>query len=190
MSTARLEAYSDAVIAIIITIMVLELHAPESASLAAMQSLLPVFLAYVLSFLFLSIYWHNHHHLLHATKRASARIMWANSHLLFWLSLIPFSTSWLSQHPGQAWPTAVYGLNLLLAAIGYTILTLSIIAIEGKDSAFAKAVGPDLKGNLSLLAYVLGIALAFVNPLFSYALFVIVALMWLVPDRRTASLVK
>jgi uncharacterized membrane protein len=190
MSPSRLEAYSDAVIAIVITIMVLELHAPETSSLADLLPVLPTFLSYVLSFVFLSIYWNNHHHLLQATKRINGAIMWANIHLLFWLSLIPFTTSWLSEQPGQTWPTALYGINLLLAAVAYTILTFAIIAHEGKDSRLASAVGPDIKGNLSLLFYVLAIGLAFVNTTFSYILFILVALMWLVPDTRTAGIAK
>ncbi|MGH2582163.1 MAG: TMEM175 family protein [Anaerolineales bacterium] len=190
MSPSRLEAYSDAVIAIIITIMVLELRPPGSAALADLLPVLPTFLSYVLSFVFLSIYWNNHHHLLRATKRINGAIMWANIHLLFWLSLIPFTTSWLSEQPGQTWPTALYGINLLMAAVAYTILTFAIIAHEGKDSRLASVVGPDIKGNLSLLFYVLSIGLAFVNTLFSYILFVVVALIWLRPDRRTERIAR
>jgi uncharacterized membrane protein len=189
-SPTRLEAYSDAVIAIVITIMVLELRPPDEASLAALRPLLPTFLSYVLSFVFLSIYWNNHHHLLQATKHVSGGIMWANIHLLFWLSLVPFTTSWLSEQPGQTWPTALYGINLLMAAVAYTILTFAIIAHEGPSSRLRQAVGPDLKGNLSLLFYLLAIGLAFVNPAFSIGLYIVVAMMWLVPDRRTERVAK
>jgi uncharacterized membrane protein len=185
MSPTRLEAYSDAVIAIIITIMVLELHPPESAELSALLPVLPVFLSYVLSFIYLSIYWNNHHHLLHATKHVSGAILWANVFLLFWLSLIPFSTSWMSEHIGAAWPTALYGINLLMSAIAYALLTTAIIKRHGRDSDLAKAIGPDFKGNISLAGYILGILAAFFNPLISYAMFVAVAALWLVPDRRT-----
>jgi uncharacterized membrane protein len=188
MKTTRLEAYSDAVLAIVITIMVLELHAPEGASLQDLRAVLPVFLAYVLSFLYLSVYWNNHHHLLHATQRVSAGILWTNTHLLFWLSLIPFTTNWMSDHPGQGWPTALYGLNLLLAAVAYTLLTRAILASEGKNSKLAKAIGADFKGNLSLLIYLLGIAAAFWEPSVSYVLFLAAGLMWLIPDKRTERL--
>lgn len=190
MSPSRLEAFSDGVIAIIITIMVLELRAPEDASPVSLRAILPTFLSYMLSFVFLSIYWNNHHHLLRATRSINSAVMWANIHLLFWLSLIPFTTSWVSEQPGQTWPTALYGINLLLAAVAYTLLTFAIIAHEGKDSPLGSAVGPDIKGNLSLLSYVLSIGLAFVNTMFSYILFVIVALMWLVPDTRTERIAK
>jgi uncharacterized membrane protein len=188
MSPTRLEAYSDAVIAIVITIMVLELHPPESAELSALLPVLPVFLSYVLSFVFLSIYWNNHHHLLHATKHVSGAILWANVHLLFWLSLIPFTTSWMSDQLGEAWPTALYGLNLLLAAVAYTLLTMAIIRRQGRDSDLGRAIGPDLKGNLSLAGYALGIGAAFFNPFISYAFFAAIAAMWLVPDRRMGRL--
>jgi uncharacterized membrane protein len=185
MKTNRLEAYSDAVLAIIITIMVLELHTPAGAGLEDLREALPVFLAYVLSFLYLSIYWNNHHHLLHATQRVSAGILWGNTHLLFWLSLIPFTTKWMSGHPGEAWPTALYGLNLLLAAVAYSLLTTAIIAREGKNSRLARAIGADFKGYLSLGLYVLGIAAAFWQPVVSYGLFFAVSLIWLIPDKRT-----
>lgn len=188
MSPSRLEAYSDAVIAIIITIMVLELRPPEGANLADLRPLLPVFLSYTLSFVFLSIYWNNHHHLLRVTKRINGAIMWANVHLLFWLSLIPFTTSWMNEQAGQTWPTALYGINLLLAAVAYTILTLAIKAYEGPDSRLGAALGPDLKGNLSVLFYVLAIVFAFMFSPISYVFYVAVALMWLVPDKRTEQL--
>ncbi len=185
MSPTRLEAYSDAVIAIIITIMVLELHPPETAELSALVEVLPVFLSYVLSFLYLSIYWNNHHHLLHATKHVNGAILWANVFLLFWLSLVPFTTSWMSKFVSEAWPAALYGINLLMAAVAYALLTTAIIRRHSRDSDLARAIGPDLKGNLSLVGYIVGIAAAFFNPTISYVLFAAVAALWLVPDRRT-----
>lgn len=188
MSPSRLEAYSDGVIAIIITIMVLELRPPEGASLADLRPVLPVLLSYVLSFVFLSIYWNNHHHLLRATKRINGAIMWANVHLLFWLSLIPFTTSWLNEQAGETWPTALYGINLLLAAVAYTILTMAIKRHEGPSSRLGATLGPDLKGNLSLLFYLLAITFAFITTIVSYGLYIVVALMWLVPDKRTEKL--
>ena len=184
MPKTRLEAFSDGVIAIIITIMVLELKAPHEASLTALRPLLPAFLSYVLSFVFLGIYWNNHHHLLHATKRISAGIMWANLHLLFWLSLVPFGTRWLGENRGGAWPTALYGAVLLMAAIAYIILQTCVVASQGRGSQLAAALGSDWKGKLSLGSYALALVLAFVNQWFSDALYVFVAVLWLIPDRR------
>ncbi len=186
----RLEAFSDGVIAIIITIMVLEIRAPHGDDLAALQPLVPVFLSYVLSFVFLGIYWNNHHHLLHATKRINGRIMWANLHLLFWLSLIPFTTRWLGENHGGSWPTALYGAVLLMAACAYTILQTAIVALQGRDSALRAALGSDWKGKLSLASYAAAIALAFVNQWFSDALYVFVAILWVIPDRRLARLAQ
>jgi len=184
MPKSRVEAFSDGVIAIIITIMVLEIRAPHGDDLAALQPLLPVFLSYVLSFVFLGIYWNNHHHLLHATKRINGRIMWANLHLLFWLSLIPFTTRWLGENHGGAWPTALYGVVLLMAACAYQILQTVIVALQDRDSALAAALGSDWKGKLSLGSYVAALLLAFVNQWFADALYVFVAILWLIPDRR------
>ena len=184
MSPARLEAFSDGVLAIIITIMVLELKPPHSASLAALEPLLPVFLNYVLSFLYLAIYWNNHHHLLRTSKQIDGKIMWANMHLLFWLSLIPFVTAWLGGNRGGAWPTALYGGVLLMAGYAYSLLKCSILLHQGKNSPLAVALGKDWKGKLSLACYAAAVALAFINPWGSYALYLFVALMWLVPDRR------
>ncbi len=184
MSKTRLEAFSDGVIAIIITIMVLELKAPHSDDVAALRALLSAFLSYVLSFLFVGIYWNNHHHLLHATKQINGRIMWANLHLLFWLSLIPFVTNWLGENHGAAWPTALYGLVLLMAAIAYTILQRTIVNFQGRDSKLAAALGSDWKGKVSLASYALSLPLAFVNQWFSDALYVFVAILWLIPDPR------
>ena len=184
MTKGRLEAFSDGVIAIIITIMVLELRPPETASIDGLRELVPDFLAYLLSFVFLGIYWNNHHHMLHAATRVTGNVLWANLHLLFWLSLVPFVTAWMGHHPFRAAPIAAYSVVMLMDAIAYTILQHTLIRAHGADSKLAKAVGSDMKGKMSLAAYVAAIMLAFVVPLLSYALIVTVALIWLVPDRR------
>jgi uncharacterized membrane protein len=184
MTRSRLEAFSDGVIAIIITIMVLELKVPHGDNLAALRPLLPVFLSYVLSFLYVGIYWNNHHHLFHSTMHVSAGILWANLHLLFWLSLFPFATGWMGENQFTAVPTAVYGVVLLMAAVAYYTLQLAIIARQGPESLLARALGQDWKGKLSLGVYLVAIPLALVNPWISNALYVLVALWWLVPDRR------
>jgi uncharacterized membrane protein len=184
MSKGRLEAFSDGVLAIIITIMVLELRAPREPRPEALVPLVPVLLSYVLSFVFVGIYWNNHHHLLQAVRQVNGRILWANLHLLFWLSLTPFVTSWMGQTNFGAWPVAAYGVVLLLAACAYYILTRVLIAYHGQDSALALAMGRDFKGKLSLLIYAAAIPVAFVEPLVACALYVLVALIWLVPDRR------
>jgi TMEM175 potassium channel family protein len=187
MSKGRIEAFSDGVIAILITIMVLELKTPQGTDVAALQAIVPVFLTYVLSFVFLGIYWNNHHHLLHAAQRINGKIMWANLHLLFWLSLTPFVTRWMGESHLAPLPTAVYGGVLFLAAIAYKILQSAIIAAGGPASTLAQAVGRDLKGALSPVLYVAAIVFAFYVPWVSAALYVSVALMWLVPDRRIES---
>ena len=184
MSKGRLEAFSDGVIAILITIMVLELHVPHAPTLAALAPLLPVFLSYVLSFVYLGIYWNNHHHMLHACQRVNGPILWANLHLLFWLSLIPFTTAWMGESHFAAMPTALYGANLLLSAIAYLILQTRLIAAEGPDSVLKRAIGGDWKGKASGVLYATAIPIAFAWPPLSQALYVIVALFWLVPDRR------
>lgn len=184
MGTGRLEAFSDGVLAIIITIMVLEMEAPHAATFAALGPLLPVFSSYVLSFVYLGIYWNNHHHMLHATERVSGAVLWANLHLLFWLSLVPFVTSWMGENYFAPAPTALYGGVLLMAAVAYWILQRTILAAVGRDSLLAAAVGRDLKGNLSPVLYAVAIPAAFFRPWISGVLYVIVALMWLVPDRR------
>ncbi len=184
MPKTRLEAFSDGVLAIIITIMVLELKVPHGEGLSALQPLLPVFLTYVLSFVYLGIYWNNHHHMLHAVKRVSGGVLWANLHLLFWLSLFPFVTGWMGENHFARAPMALYGGVLLMAAIAYWILTATIINEEGRDSLLARAVGRDFKGKLSIVAYAVAIALAFVNHWLAAAIYILVALMWLVPDRR------
>jgi uncharacterized membrane protein len=184
MTKTRLEAFSDGVIAILITILVLELHIPHGGEWQALKPLAPVFLTYVLSFIYLGIYWNNHHHMLHATTRVNGTILWANLHLLFWLSLIPFVTGWMGENHFAPVPTAAYGAVLLLAAIAYTILSRAIIACEGRDSKLKQAIGDDRKGWVSLVFYVVAIPLAFVNQWFSDAIYVLVALIWLIPDRR------
>ena len=184
MHKGRLEAFGDGVIAIIITIMVLELKVPHGDDFAALRPLLPVFLTYVLSFLYVGIYWNNHHHLLHSARRVSGGILWANLHLLFWLSLFPFATGWMGENHFTPMPTAIYGVVLLMAAVAYFILQLAIIAREGAQSLLATALGCDWKGRLSPVVYLLAIPLAFVNPWISNALYLGVALLWLIPDRR------
>jgi len=187
MSKGRLEAFSDGVVAILITILVLELHVPRGADWAALRPLLPVFLTYVLSFVFLGIYWNNHHHMLHLAERVNGKVLWANLHLLFWLSLVPFVTGWMGENHLASVPAATYGAVLLMAAIAYTILKNTIIAAGGPDSRLAAAVGSDVKGKVSVGLYVAAIALAFVSYWLAEALFVVVALIWLVPDRRIES---
>jgi uncharacterized membrane protein len=185
MSKTRLEAFSDAVIAIIITIMVLELKVPHGHTLADLRPLAPVFMSYVLSFVYLGIYWNNHHHLLHACGRVDGRILWANMHLLFWLSLFPFVTHWTGETGFAATAVALYGGVLLMAALAYTVLVRALLARHGRDSLLARAIGSDLKGNLSIAGYVLGIVLALtVSRWLGLGLFTTVALVWLVPDLR------
>jgi uncharacterized membrane protein len=183
-TTGRLEAFSDGVIAIIITIMVLELKVPHGADWEAVRPLLPVFLTYVLSYVFIGIYWNNHHHMLHACERINGKILWANLHLLFWLSLIPFVTGWMGENHFAPIPTAMYGSVLLLSGVAYTLLEKLIIAHQGPESKIASAVGHETKGMLSIALYAVAIALAFVNEWISDAIYVFVALMWLIPDPR------
>jgi uncharacterized membrane protein len=183
----RLEAFSDGVIAILITIMVLELRVPHGDDWSALSPLVPVFLTYVLSFVFLGIYWNNHHHMLHATSRVNGAVLWANLHLLFWLSLTPFVTGWMGENHFAPLPTAMYGVVLLLSAIAYYILVRAILRLEGPHSTLAKAVGRDRKGTISPALYAIAIPMAFVNRWISFGIYVAVALMWLVPDRRIES---
>jgi uncharacterized membrane protein len=180
----RLEAFSDGVIAIVITIMVLELKLPHGADLAALEPLVPGLLSYTLSFVFIGIYWNNHHHMLHATRRISGGILWANLHLLFWLSLIPFATSWVGDNPSASVPTALYGVVLFLAGIAYTILERVIIAVDGRDSVLAIAVRGSSKGVASIVLYASAIGVAFVKPWMADVCYAAVAVIWLVPDRR------
>jgi len=184
MKTTRLEAFSDGVLAIIITIMVLELKVPHGVELAALNPLLPRLLSYVLSFIYVGIYWNNHHHLFQATEQVTGGILWANLHLLFWLSLFPFTTGWMGENGLATIPTAVYGFVLLMAAIAYVILERAIIAKEGRDSLVAQAVGREWKGKLSLVLYVAAIPLAFVSSWIASGLYAFAALLWLIPDRR------
>jgi uncharacterized membrane protein len=189
MPSGRLAAFSDGVLAIITTIMVLEMKVPHGASIADLWALLPVFLSYVLSFVYVGIYWNNHHHMLQVTERVNGAILWANLHLLFWLSLVPFVTGWMGENHEASTPNAAYGTVLLCCAIAYTILQRTILAEHGPDSTLGQAVGGDIKGILSLVAYASAIPLAFVNQWLSDAIYVAVALVWLVPDRRIESTV-
>ena len=184
MGKGRFEAFSDGVLAVAITIMVLELKVPHDPTPGALLALWPVFLSYVLSFIYIGIYWNNHHHMLHATHHVSGGVLWANLHLLFWLSLIPFTTGWMGENHFASLPTALYGVVLLMAAIAYWLLQQCIVAANGAQSVLARAIGSDRKGKLSPLAYLAAIPLAFVNTWVSCALYVAVALIWLVPDRR------
>ena len=184
MGRGRLEAFSDGVLAIIITIMVLELKVPHGADLGALRPLVPVFLSYVLSFIYVGIYWSNHHHLLHAARQVNGRVLWANLHLLFWLSLIPFVTGWMGENHFDAWPVALYGVVLLCAAVAYFILTRVLISHQGQDSALAKALGKDFKGKVSVVFYAAAIPLSFVSSWLACGLYVTVAVVWLIPDRR------
>lgn len=184
MPKERLAAFSDGVFAIIITIMVLELRPPHETTLAALQEVLPRFLSYVLSFAYVAIYWNNHHHLLFACDRINGRIMWGNMLLLFWLSLIPFSTAWMGENHFAALPTAVYGISLLMPALAYYLLQKEIIRHQGSEGSLARALGADVKGKLSPVLYAIAIVLAFFEPILSDAIYVCVALMWLIPDRR------
>jgi uncharacterized membrane protein len=184
MEKNRMEAFSDGVIAIIITIMVLEMKVPLGDQLSALKPIVPVFLSYVLSFVYVGIYWNNHHHMLHSTKRVSGGMLWANLHLLFWLSLFPFATGWVGENHFASTPTAAYGVVLLMAAIAYWILQRVIIVHQGPSSLLAAAVGRDFKGKISPALYLAAIPLAFVNPWFSQSLYVLVAVIWFIPDRR------
>jgi uncharacterized membrane protein len=184
MGKGRLEAFSDGVIAILITIMVLELKVPHGTSPADLLPLVPVMLSYALSFVYLGIYWNNHHHLLQAARHVDGRVLWANLHLLFWLSLVPFTTAWMGENEFAAWPVAMYGVVLLLAAVAYFVLTRALVARHGADSVLATAIGRDGKGLFSLLLYLVGVALAFVLPAAACGVYVLVAVIWLVPDRR------
>ena len=184
MSKARLETFTDGVIAILITIMVLELRVPHGTSLGARRPLIPTLLTYTMSFIFLGIYWNNHHHMFHAVDHVNGAILWANMHLLFWLSLVPFVTGWMGENSFAALPTAIYGCVLFLAAIAYTILVYAIIAHQGPHSKLRSAIGNDVKGKISAALYVVAIPVAFVNRWIAFAIYLTVSLIWLVPDRR------
>jgi uncharacterized membrane protein len=184
MGKVRLEAFSDGVLAIIITIMVLEMKVPHGTGFVALKPLIPVFLSYVLSFVYIGIYWNNHHHLMHAARHVNGPILWANLHLLFWLSLIPFATGWMGENHFAPWPVALYGTVLLFAGTAYFILTKTLIARHGKDSTLATSIGGDIKGKMSLAAYAAAIPLSLARPWIACSLYVLVAIMWLAPDRR------
>jgi uncharacterized membrane protein len=184
MSTTRLEAFTDGVLAIIITIMVLELKVPHGTGVEVLRPLFPILASYALSFVYIGIYWNNHHHMLHACRRVSASVLWANLHLLFWLSLVPFTTGWMGENRYATLPTAAYGFTLLMAGFAYWILAQRIIAAEGERSLVKRAIGRDWKGKLSLVLYAVAIALAFVSPWIAVAIYAAVAVMWFVPDRR------
>lgn len=184
MAKGRLEAFSDGVIAIIITIMVLELRAPHGEDLAALAPLTPVFLSYVLSFVLVAIYWNNHHHMLHAGQEVNGRILWSNTHLLFWLSLVPFATAWMGENHFAPRPVAVYGAVLAMAGVAYYILARALASHHGSESELAKALGNDFKGKISIILYVTGIALSFASEWIALSFYVAVAVMWLIPDRR------
>jgi uncharacterized membrane protein len=184
MTKGRMEAFSDGVFAVIITIMVLEMKPPRGVSLASLQPVLPVFLSYVLSFVYVGIYWNNHHHLLQAAKQVAGGILWANLHLLFWLSLTPFVTAWMGENHFTPWPVALYGLVLLFAGIAYFILTKTLIAHHGRDSTLARSIGSDRKAKLSLVVYAAAIPVSFSEPWIACACYVVVAIMWFLPDRR------
>ena len=184
MGKGRLEAFSDGVIAIIITIMVLELKVPHGAELDVLRPLIPVFVSYVLSFVFIGIYWNNHHHMLHAAGKVNGRILWANLHLLFWLSLIPFVTGWMGENHFAALPVALYGAVLLMAGLAYFALARALAAHHGKDSKLALALGKDTKGKASVAIYAAAVPLSFVNPWIAFAMYIVVAILWFIPDRR------
>ncbi len=184
MTKSRMEAFSDGVLAIIITIMVLEMKVPHGTELSTLVPLIPVFLSYVLSFIFLGIYWNNHHHLLQAVKQVNGGILWANMHLLFWLSLVPFTTAWMGENHFAQRPVALYGLNLLLAGTAYYILVRTLVSTHGKDSVLATALGADLKGKISLVIYIVAVPMTFIKSWISLTLYILVAIMWLIPDRR------
>jgi uncharacterized membrane protein len=184
MSKGRLEAFSDGVIAIIITIMVLEMKVPHGADVEALRPLVPVFVSYVLSYVFVGIYWTNHHHLLQAVERVNGRILWRNLHLLFWLSQVPFATGWMGENHFAPWPTAVYGFVMLMAGVAYYFLVRAILAHHGKDSRVANALGSDIKGKVSVLLYLVALPMAFINRWVAGGIYVLVAIVWFVPDTR------
>jgi len=184
MGKGRLEAFSDGVLAIIITIMVLEMKVPHGSHLAALKPLLPVFISYVLSFIYLGIYWNNHHHLMHIVHKVTGAVLWSNIHLLFWLSLIPFTTAWMGENNFSFWPVVLYGVVLLMAAVAYYILAHCLTNVHGKDSALAQALGKDRKGIISIILYALGIGFSFINSWIGFSLYVAVAVIWFIPDKR------
>jgi uncharacterized membrane protein len=190
MGKGRLEAFSDGVLAIIITIMVLEMKVPHGDSLEALKPTLPVFISYILSFVYIGIYWNNHHHMMHAVHKVSGTVLWTNIHLLFWLSLVPFATAWMGENHFTKWPVVLYGFVLMMAGIAYYFLAHCLAGIHGKDSTLAEALGKDWKGISSVVIYIVGIGLSFVNPLLGLSAYVLVACMWFIPDRRIEKKLK
>jgi uncharacterized membrane protein len=184
MGKGRLEAFSDGVLAIIITIMVLEIKVPHGNILEDLEPLLPVFMSYVLSFIYIGIYWNNHHHLIHIAHKVNGAVLWSNIHLLFWLSLVPFATAWMGENHFSKWPVILYGFILLMAGVAYYILAHCLTAVHGKDSVLAQAIGKDKKGIISVMLYIIGIACSFINPWIGFSIYVIVAAIWFIPDRR------
>jgi uncharacterized membrane protein len=184
MRKGRLEAFSDGVLAIIITIMVLEMKVPHADTIQSLQPLIPVFISYVLSFVYIGIYWNNHHHMMHAAQHVNGAVLWANSLLLFWLSLVPFVTAWMGENHFSTWPVILYGIILLMAAISYTILAHNLTLLHGKNSLFSRSLGSDKKGKISMLIYLTGICLSFIHPLVGFGLYVVVAIIWFRPDTR------
>ena len=184
MGTSRLEAFSDGVLAIIITIMVLEMKVPHGDDLNSLKPLLPVFLSYILSFINIGLYWNNHHHMLFTVEHVNGKVLWANTHLLFWLSLVPFTTAWMGENHFTTWPVILYGLVLMMAGVAYYILAHTLINLHGKDSTLAKAFGKDQKGIISVIIYVIAVPLAFLNSAITLCMYAMVAAMWLIPDRR------
>jgi uncharacterized membrane protein len=184
MGKGRLEAFSDGVIAIIITIMVLEMKVPHGADIQSLRPLFPVFLSYILSFIYIGIYWNNHHHTMQVVSSVNGTILWANMHLLFWLSLVPFVTGWMGENHFARWPVTCYGIVLIMNGVAYSILMLALIRHHGKNSLLAKAVGKDWKGNISIIIYAVAIAFSWVNSTVSFALYILVAMMWFIPDKR------
>ena len=184
MNTGRLEAFSDGVIAVALTVMVLGIPVPEETELSALYPLIPQFLTYILSFLYVGIYWSNHHHLMHAAERVNGTALWCNMHVLFWITLIPLTTAWMGRNYDAAWPTAIYGIVLLCAALAHYLFVHCLVCVHGQDSALAKAIGRDYKGKLSIVLYLAAIFLSFVHTVIPHILYFVVALMWLVPDRR------
>jgi len=184
MTKGRLEAFSDGVIAIIITIMVLELRVPHGSSLQTLKPILPAFFCYILSFVYIGIYWNNHHHMMHAAHKVNGSVLWNNMHLLFWLSLVPIATGWMGDNNFTTWPVVVYGFILMMAGIAYYFLAHCLTDLHGKESAFTKALGSDFKGKISIIIYALGISLSFLTPLIGLASFIVVAIIWFIPDKR------
>ena len=184
MGKGRLEAFSDGVMAIIITIMVLELKVPHGDDPEALKPLWPVLISYILSFVYIGIYWNNHHHLMHASQRINAKVMWANMHLLFWLSLLPFASGWMGENHFAQWPTALFGVDLLMAGMAYYILSKCLVSLHGKESTLGKAVGKDVKGKISVVIYVFAIGITFFNKWIGFGLYGLVAIIWILPDKR------